>query len=1049
MCKIYRCNIYRFGYMSKPKPDKPDSGKLPIESVRETFKFVRNNGIFAFEVPTTPGHSKILGKFNRADLSQEFFDAKCNNSGYNTIRTIIENTTFYYPKLDDKSNKFVLYNLKLNEICKNIIDFLQFAQKTETDYVNSTADKNDFISQFDLLPLILTMSDEEAAEYVRNLENISFDDWIPNLPDSLHIENYQLKIHSWKQINPYFIPDDTQIPTIDSQTNIFNSLLSHFLTIELLTAIKDDIVENTEIIVDIDATSITADAEFKDIEQLLKEHPRYRTVYDAYYMLKCMCFILHDKPVHDLAPFLLKHFERRMFNTNNINNTDITNLIKELIHIYKTEFNINGVTAQVSQLRCHRTLDELTKCFKNQFPQYPEMIKVYSVPYAAFKIEKNSSADTDEDEELEEQTNILKELKQYLLPFTYGLGDAVGTKTFITQLDKKSIYPNTLSLQDAAGSTYDKNGIKVEETIDDEKKSCYFISENDDSQSTKILIEPLNFLDVEIRCLKIIIEGSLFNFFLYYALGFDTIDDNNCYSNIIVLIPFKTPKTLNVAAFLKPYLMLNDKKLIGVITSKVSQNDTIPLINDYLNIEKSKRGKRGKIHVNHYIWWVYKDSNSETDVQMNAKIILGTIAKEAGDQSKIQVVGNLSRNGKPSYVATVDSFFSHSLTQGGVLFKGGNIEVFIPQGFQSLNKEQKISIMKILQKINIYKFETIKNKIQVFLNKVSEIIKTILNNGNLGLSDTTILIFNAILKEFSNIEYFITENRYNLLYNNGQCDVTKNSGIFDELSFLRRLVNFDRVSKLFSLLDDELQNRFYIQFGNIKIKIKDGIIRMVDTYLLNTFDSEELSDDNTELIIPNIKLYFEQFPLLFLMSNITIINTKIFYRSRDGTSSATTKRHSKTDAPFINNILKEILISKLYVFCQTYNIQDFYFYYIEKYNILPNKQKIEEIAFEDDLVDIIEEEPYEQVEMDVGLPVAKMADLPVAKMTEADLPVAKRLRSSIINKKNNGGKQKRKTRKLKSNTRKKRTHRAKSQGVTKRAFKRHPSTSRKARKSKK
>ena len=57
-----------------------------------------------------------------------------------------------------------------------------------------------------------------------------------------------------------------------------------------------------------------------------------------------------------------------------------------------------------------------------------------------------------------------------------------------------------------------------------------------------------------------------------------------------------------------------------------------------------------------------------------------------------------------------------------------------------------------------------------------------------------------------------------------------------------------------------------------------------------------------------------------------------------------------------------------------------------------------------------------------------------------------RLSASLASPSSRGGK--RKTRKLKSNTRKKRSQRAKHQGVTRRAFKRHPSTSRKARKSK-
>jgi hypothetical protein len=720
------------------------------------------------------------------------------------------------------------------------------------------------------------------------------------------------------------------------------------------------------------------------------------------------------------------------------------------------------------------------------------MIKVYSIPYAAFKIEKTNSKETDEDEDLEDDMNIFKELKQYLLPFIYGLGDAVGTKTFITQMGKISIYPNTLSLQDAAGSKQlnTDQEIIVSETVDKTTlQSGYVISEQ--GATLNIPIEPLNFLDIEIRCLKINIQGQIINFFLYYAFGFEN-NNTGVYSDITVAIPLKTPIKYNAVNDLKPYLFINGKSLIGVITGKVSQNDTIPIISDYLDIEKSKRGK-GKIRVNPNIWWIHKDSNSKTEEIV--RILLGTLAKEAGDQSKIQIIENLSRNSKPSYVATVDSFFSHSLIQGGVIFKGGNIEVFIPQGFQSLSKEQKISIMKLLQKINNYGFDTIKNKIQQFLNKASQIINTVLLNPNLILPDTTKLIFFAIFKEFGNIENFAAQDRYVMLYNNGQYDVTKNSGIFDELSFLRRLVNFDRVSKLFSLFDDELQDRFYIQLG--KDKIKGDIIDMVDKYLLNTFSAEEISpptDESQE----KIKLYFEQLPLLFLMRNIEIINSQnIFYRSRDRTyAAALAGRSEKISAPFMNIILKNILISKMLDFCQTYKIPEVYERYIQDYR-LPSQINIEkEIAFEDEdhsKVEIIEEpigdlSPFDEqtgdvhnvpnepeISMDINKPYDEIAEKmnqeespelqqyesqapinePIASKGEKRnieesniesemMPVAKRTRSSM-----RGGRQRRQTRKLKSNTHKKRAHRGKPRGATRRVFKRRPSTTRKARRSKK
>jgi len=1067
-------------------PKKTDSPKILSETTRESFKLVRTDGIFALEVPTANGNTKIIGKFKVEDFREPgFFQAKCSNP--NGLTTdIINNTKLYYPAL--VNDKYIMASEILNKICSNIDGFIQFAQTTQNNYFESKANKNDFESQLDQLPVLPSiMSDEEATMYVKGLENLSLDEWIPSLPDSLHIENYQLIIDSWKQIRPEFNPD-RQIPTINSQTIIFNGLLSHFLTIELLSAIKDDIPNNSsDDIINTINENITDDTEFKDIKELIKlERPELLPVYEAYYMLKCMCFILHDKPVNELAPFLLKYFEQRM---------GTSPLIIELKRIYISGFSINGDTAQVTQKRSHKTLDELTKYFKTLFSKYPEMIKVYSIPYAAFKIEKTNSKDIDEDEDLEDDMSIFKELKQYLLPFVYGLGDAVGPKTFITQMDKISIYPNTLSLQDAAGSTQlnTDQEIVVSETIDrNTLQSVYVISEQ--GTSLNIEIEPLHFLDVEIRCLKLNIQGQMVNFFLYYAFGFDNIN-TSIYSNITVTVPLAKPINHNATNDLKPYLFINGKKMIGVITSKVSQNDTIPIINDYIDIEKSKRGK-GKIRTNPYIWWIYKDSNN--DIEEIVRVLLGTLAKEAGDQSKIQIVENLSRNGKPSYVATVDSFFSHSLIQGGVIFKGGNIEVFIPQGFQSLNKEQKINIMKLLQKINNYGYNTIAGKIKNFLDKTTQIINTILLNPNVQLPDTTKLILFAIFKEFGNIENFITQDRYITLYNNGQYDVTKNSGIFDELSFLRRLINFDRVSRLFSLLDDELQDRFYIQLG--KDKIKGDIIDMVDKYLLNTFTADEISPPTDE-IQEKIKVYFEQIPLLFLMRNIEKINnTNNFYRSRDRTyASATTGRSEKIVAPFINNILRDVLISKMSDFCQTYKIPEIYDKYIQDYRLPPQIGGEKEIVFEDEdhpTVEILEEigdhliadnsgitalfpettNPYLETNLDSNsvLQGSTALESPISENIPSTLdqqiaedyslvdtaldqhivdttkkrkldpkdayePIARRTRSSF-----SGGK--RKTRKLKSKTHKKRTHQKAPKRQTKRPVKRLPNRSRKAHK---
>jgi hypothetical protein len=116
-------------------------------------------------------------------------------------------------------------------------------------------------------------------------------------------------------------------------------------------------------------------------------------------------------------------------------------------------------------------------------------------------------------------------MKKYLKYYSYGLGDAVGTETFINNLDKTSIYPDTLALQDAAGSTHSKNEINVIENMNVSKNLEYVIKCGANEcgiQKRELNIEPLRFLDICILCVKI--NGV--NKFLYYASGFN-YDENN------------------------------------------------------------------------------------------------------------------------------------------------------------------------------------------------------------------------------------------------------------------------------------------------------------------------------------------------------------------------------------------------------------------------------------------------------------------------------------------------------------------------------------------
>lgn len=848
------------------------------------FMEIDDNKIFKFEVNRNDETKrKLIGQYTYNEIYEKI--SKDNNTKTSEIcgrfgidnQTMFENSKLYYPEIDQNQQYFKLSSTTMSQICSNIQENLKFLENINNVYKTQDLNKKPFLKDFDSLKFIKEMTEEEAIKYINNLPNLSLDEWIETLPDSLYISNSA----SLNKVSA---------PPIEIQTKIFNELLSHFLTVELIYAISEEI-EKEEIDENNIKNQTNTISKFQDIKEILEKNNDLKKVYYIYHMCKCLCFILHDKPVDELAPFLLNFYEKRMEN----NEYKIT-----FMNIFKKGFDIQGNNAKVTQTRCHKTIDELTNKFneimKDKKMNIPDINKVFSIPYAAFRLDSKKT--TFENNESENTLNITEEMKKYLKYYSYGLGDAVGTETFINNLDKTSIYPDTLALQDAAGSTHSKNEINVIENMNLSKNLEYVIKCGANEcgiQKRELNIEPLRFLDVCILCVKI--NGV--NKFLYYANGFK-YDENN--------YP-KQPDNFFIPKELTKY---NDqgieKTLIGIITGKVSQNDTISLLNEYVDITKSARG-RGSFVVNPAIWWLYKNTNTEDE--KNIKIILGTLTKEAGDQSKIQVIENLSRNGVNSYVATVDSFFSHSFINGGIIWKGGNVEIYIPQGFEVPSPELIKQTKIVLLKTGLYSFEKLKAKLYNFCSKIVEILDKILKDDTIYLPDSTKFTFYALMNEMITTDHFLDKQTFDLIVKS-EYNINIHSDIYSEQSLLRRLINFNKVSELFSLLDDELNESFSIKINDIT---QTNLKEIIQSYL------KTITIDPNNYYLKGLELFIEQLPLFFLMRHLDHLNDISFKKQR--VSRTEPERDLSVQ---VREKIRYIISSKLKNFCEKHNIT------MDKYN---------------------------------------------------------------------------------------------------------------------
>jgi len=261
--------------------------------------------------------------------------------------------------------------------------------------------------------------------------------------------------------------DDTSNSEGEEQHNLefhYESLLEHiglWLTIELgwFTASEMKSIEHPETFTqhDHDQTilafrgSQTAEDAFKDVYSIIET--RYQSLipyYNVYFLLKSLCFVLHDKPVNEFAKVLYDHLyprTQRIFYT-----TENQQYLDELWVIWQTGFNLPGAP-KVTQTRCHAVIDRLTVTFNARLSGFeivvPKKILVFSTPYSVFK---------------SEDEKMLNEMKNIMSHYTYGLGDAVGNDKFIGDFDLVPVLPVTCAAQDAASTKKEANSLIVIES---------------------------------------------------------------------------------------------------------------------------------------------------------------------------------------------------------------------------------------------------------------------------------------------------------------------------------------------------------------------------------------------------------------------------------------------------------------------------------------------------------------------------------------------------------------------------------------------------------
>jgi len=647
--------------------------------------------------------------------------------------------------------------------------------------------------------------------------------------------------------------------------------------------------------------------EFKDVRAKIAEMgadaSQYKFYYSNYHMLKSMCFILHDKPVNSLvkplhdtmkARFVKYAAELRL----NFAMPEITNLWA----IWGSEFGLPD-RAMVTQDRCHKVLDRLVSRFaadmKTKNIIIPNNVKMFSVPYRSY-----------------ESSNLAKEeLTKILAKYSNGLADATGNDKYIVSFLKRPIFPHTVAFQNAARTPLSDRFIvservesKQEEGGKDKLTASYTLS-GPDLDTNPFSIEPLRFGDI---CIYHTERGGERN--LYYAA-------EGCFSDAAVaelrepgigerILTSHGLVGLKGVDKIPPFIWDNNlrKALIAVVNGAVSQNETIPLVKDAIpGILGSSRGgrKTSEADIRRKMTWIGKlKGNLDNEV----RIILAAFVKEAGDQSKIQIVENLCRRGQKTYLTTVDGYLSESIINGGVLFKGGSVNFYEHEGFDLITEADLEKFAKIRYLLNIYTYEALDTQLNKFISACKDCLRATYENIKPVFSPLY-FIYLALFHSIDGIKPKKEED-FNRFVKK-PFDKYVFSGVESVRGLINRMLRTSKIEDIYTVYNNHTETPFtYVDSKNITRTTLSEIIK--DICEIN-FANVEV---NNQVIITNLSAIFEQCPFLMMLDQIRTLKKTIHIK--EGRESKDINIEASPLGTQILESLKTAFKKKCQFFCSEY-----------------------------------------------------------------------------------------------------------------------------------
>jgi hypothetical protein len=644
---------------------------------------------------------------------------------------------------------------------------------------------------------------------------------------------------------------------------------------------------------------------------------RLNYIYKCYFLLKSLCFILHDKPVNAFVEILLKYIVEPKEKYTRGKYLDIFEIIHTLIQKWVSGFT-KGAAPSATQKRCHDTAAELTRYFTDIMKLHgiivPEKLLVYSMPYSVFKNDK-------------EQQQIAKE-QLIRSNCKYGLADAVGNefldRLFTEGQEQQKLYTLNESLQDAAPPsrtngplTVIKSNIHIDSDLATNSATISTISvdlEKGDGvnnlariefKNPFVLAEPVRFGNIAIFTLQ---NDTAQPFVLYY------LDSEECFGGLDqTKLESDLPTHLEIFRvnlntswgsfdFFNQFMTIFDagdegklKILFGVSYGRISQNDTIPLIAHLgLDMSKSARGRGPPQNILTLKWLA---QNTGSDVEDIVRVLLASFAKELGDQAKRNTIEIINRNpslGGKGLLATVDTFLPHAFTNGICVVKAGNIEIYEQEGFRTIDRPTIINILKLLQKYEDYGLlmglvqRDLLPKLIGSVIQVIGILTPLIQIPDLARPPNVdifkhVLFYSGILSELNKSRLLIDSATFHEIKRK-YIENWQSPGFTDDISFMKRILFIGNIRELFSIYEKDIDTyqSFFITYEyDGKTYTEKNLSTIIEKYSRYYYTKSSFDFDN------EINKILEEAPLFYLLkywnevtSQFIIIPRKTFGRSQ-------------------------------------------------------------------------------------------------------------------------------------------------------------------------